>query len=138
MNAMSENEKEFVRLLVSGMKRSDAYKQAFNRHDLDSTTASKYASRVVKKCEIREQVVKLNEGLDKAVVASKQERMEALSSTMRGCKRSGDVNGMVKCIAELNKMDGAYEAERVELSGQLGVSAVVAAIQDGGCHPTLR
>ena len=135
---MSENEKEFARLLVSGMKRSDAYKQAFNRPDLDSTTASKYASRVVKKCEIREQVVKLNEGLDKEVVASKQERMEALSVTMRGCKRSGDVSGMVRCIAELNKMDGAYEAERVEVSGQLGVSAVVAAIQDGGCHPILR
>lgn len=138
MNVMSENEKEFARLLVSGMKRSDAYKQAFNRLDLDSTTASKYASRVVKKCEIREQVVKLNEGLDKEVVASKQERMEALSVTMRGCKRSGDVSGMVRCIAELNKMDGAYEAERVEVSGQLGVSAVVAAIQDGGCHPISR
>ena len=132
---MNEQEKEFARLLVSGMKRADAYRKAFKRPELDTLTASKYASRTVKKCEVKEKVVKLNEQLDRVVVASKQERMEALSDTMRGCKRAGDVGGMVKCIAELNRMDGAYEPEKVEMSGQLGVGAVVAAIQNAGSRP---
>ena len=135
---MNDREREFARLLVGGMKRAEAYKRAFNKPEMDDVKASKYASRVVKKREVAEQIEALNGQMDKVVVASKQERMEALSITMRGCKDTGDVHGMVKCIAELNKMDGAYEAEKVELSGQLGVGAIVAAIQGAGSRPAIR
>ena len=40
--------------------------------------------------------------------------MVILSRMICRCEEAGNVSGLVRCIAELNRMDGVYEAWKVE------------------------
>lgn len=129
----------FARLIAAGEARADAYRQAFGRPELDSVNASKYASKLLKSEEMREKIARLEREQSRKGVMSKEMRMVKLSAQADICATNGDVRGLVACIQELNRMDGAYEPEKVEMSGQMGVSAVLAAIHaDGKQRPAVR
>lgn len=53
---------------------------------------------------------------DARAVGDKAERMEMLWRMARDCEQAGNVGDAVRAIAELNKMDGAYEPERVQVA----------------------
>ena len=115
---MTKEAKEFARLVAGGERPMNAYKMAYNRADVDNVTASKHASRLMKKDEVVKRIEKADAQLDRRAVMSKQARMEWLSELVRGTKVGDEcpanvANG-IRAIAELNKMDGAYEPEKVE------------------------
>lgn len=149
---MTEKQKEFARLLVEGkLSKPEAYRKAFKKKGLSNEAASKAASRLSKNDEVLSYIDELNAKLDKKTILTKQERMEWLSrlivtpvgkvdSDSELCQeyRVGD-EGNVVCrmppklgaIAELNKMDGAYEPEKTEVS-VTGIGAVVLGIKTTG------
>ena len=58
--------------------------------------------------------------------------MRMLSGSASLCHEAGEVQDMVRCIAELNKMDGAYEPEKVDVKVEgLTVAAVLAEVLEG-------
>lgn len=134
-SALTEKQKEFARLLVEGkLSKPDAYRKAFKCKDMKQTTASKAASRLSKNVEIQRYMDKLNDQLNKSAVLTKQQRMEWLSRVVRTpigdidntsdlCQESCiDENGMkfkmlskIAAIQELNKMDGAYTPQKMEV-----------------------
>ena len=156
---LTDKQREFCRLLVEDrLSKPDAYRKAFKRKDLSNTAASKAASRLSKDDEICRYMSDLHAELDKKAIMSKQERMEWLSRVVRTpigevtplsdlCQEhtitEGEDYSSVKtkmpsklaAIAELNKMDGAYEPEKVEttVSFDDAVLEAMAALKGSPC-----
>lgn len=126
---LTDRQQEFARLVVMGCNKSEAYRRAYNKPKCSAAAASKAADRLSKNEGILAFMGKLREERDASAVLSRQERMERLSRMALDAQEVGAVQAAVACIKELNKMDGAYEPEKVEVSGALGVGAVVAALQ---------
>jgi hypothetical protein len=144
----TEKKKEFARLLVDGkLSKADAYRKAYKRKDMSNEAASKAASRLSKDAEIVRMIDELNAQLNKSAVLTKQERMEWLSrvvttpigeidNTSELCQESSiDENGMkfkmpskIAAIAELNKMDGAYAPEKMEVDAGENFMSLLAAL----------
>lgn len=147
-STLTEKQKEFARLLVEGkLSKPDAYRKAFNRKDMKQVTASKAASRLSKNVEIQRYMDTLNAKLDKSTVLTKQQRMEWLSrvvttpigdidNTSELCQESSiDENGMkfkmpskIAAIAELNKMDGAYTPQKMEVDAGENFMSLLASL----------
>ena len=127
---LTECQREWCRLVVSGVSKGDAYRKAFNKHELSAAAVSKAANRLSNKEGILSYLSDLRRQADRRAVLSREQRMEMLSSSASLCHEAGEVQDMVRCIAELNKMDGAYEPERVQVEA-LTVSAVLAEVLRG-------
>lgn len=132
---VTEKKKEFARLLVEvKLSKADAYRKAYKRNDMSNEAASKAASRLSKDAEVLRIIDELNDQLNKSAVLTKQQRMEWLSRVVRTpigdidntsdlCQESSiDENGMkfkmpskIAAIQELNKMDGAYTPQKMEV-----------------------
>lgn len=130
-----EKHKAFARLLFEGkLSKLEAYRKVFRSKKLKDESAQQAASRLSKSVKVRQYIDELNAEINKSKVLTKQERMEWLTRLIVTSPGEVDSNselcqeyrmddeGNVICkmppklgaIAELNKMDGAYEPERTE------------------------
>ena len=130
---LTEQHREFCRLVVSGVSQRRAYMQVF---ECKPDSAGACATKLMRKAYIQEEVSRLRERVrdrerkrDDKVIWSKVERLAQLQGWAVQCAEAGEFATAVRCVAEMNKMDGAYEPEQVEVSGALGVAAVVNALQ---------
>ena len=64
----------------------------------------------------REAARERNATRERKVIGDKADRMEMLWRMACDSEEAGDVNEAVNCVKELNKMDGAYAPEKIELS----------------------
>lgn len=126
---LTDCQMEWCRLVVSGMSKGDAYRKAFNKSEASAAAVSKAANRLSNNEGILSYLSELRGQADRRAVLSREERMRMLSSSATLCHEAGEVRDMVTCIAELNKMDGAYEPEKVEMKVEaLSVAAVLAEV----------
>lgn len=126
---LTDCQMEWCRLVVSGMSKGDAYRKAFNKSGASAAAVSKAANRLSNNEGILSYLSKLRGEADARAVLSREERMRMLSSSATLCHEAGEVRDMVTCIAELNKMDGAYEPEKVEMKVEaMSVAAVLAEV----------
>lgn len=123
MAELSEQQKEFCRLVSLGKSGREAYASAY---DCDLKSAAASASRMLKRDYIQAEISRLtaatreaarerNATRERKVIGDKAERMEMLWRMARDSEEAGNVNEAVKCVAELNRMDGAYEPEQVQV-----------------------
>lgn len=145
---VTEKKKEFARLLVEGkLSKADAYRKAYNRKEMSNDAASKAASRLSKDDEVLRMIDDLNAHLNQSAVLSKQERMEWLTRVVT--TPVGEVDeqsdlcqeavaseqgvkvkmpGKIEAIRELNRMDGAYEPQKVEVDAGESFMGLLAAL----------
>ena len=129
---LTEAQREWCRLVVQGVSKGDAYRKAFNKNGASAAAVSKAANRLSNNAGILSYLSELRGQADRKAILSREERMRMLSSSASLCQEGGQVQDMVRCIAELNKMDGAYEPEKVAMEVQaLSVSAVLAEVLEG-------
>lgn len=129
---LTEAQREWCRLVVSGVSKGDAYRKAFNKSGASAAAVSKAANRLSNNEGVLSYLSELRGQADRRAILSREERMRMLSSSASLCAEGGQVQDMVRCIAELNKMDGAYEPEKVAMEVQaLSVSAVLAEVLEG-------
>jgi len=123
MSELSDQQREFCRLVSLGKSGREAYAAAYDS-DLKSAAAS--ASRMLKRDYIQAEINRLtaatreaarerNVAREHKVIGDKTDRMEMLWRMACDCEEAGDVNEAVNCVKELNKMDGAYEPEQVQV-----------------------
>lgn len=125
-------QQEWCRLVVQGVSKGDAYRKAFDKNGASAAAVSKAANRLSNNAGILSYLSELRGQADRKAILSREERMRMLSSSASLCQEGGQVQDMVRCIAELNKMDGAYEPEKVAMEVQaLSVSAVLAEVLEG-------
>ena len=129
---LTDCQQEWCRLVVGGMSKGDAYRKAFKKSGMSAAAVSKAANRLSNNDGILSYLAELRGQADRRAILSREERMRMLSSSASLCHEAGEVRDMVTCIAELNKMDGAYEPEKVEMKVEaLSVSAVLAEVLEG-------
>lgn len=119
MSELSEQQKEFCRKFAKGMCGRQAYAEAYG---CDVRSAAAAASRLLKRDYIQAELNRLTAAArelsrqrDAQAIGDKVERMEMLWRMARDCEEAGNVTDAVGCIRELNKMDGAYEPEQVQV-----------------------
>lgn len=129
---LTEAAREWCRLVVQGVSKGDAYRKAFNKKTASAAAVSKAANRLSNNEGILSYLSELRGQADRRAILSREERMRMLSSSATLCHEGGEVQDMVRCIAELNKMDGAYEPEKVQVEVEaLTVAAVLAEVLEG-------
>ena len=119
MAELSEQQREFCRRVAKGMCGRQAYAEAYGC-ELKSAAAA--ASRLLKRDYIQAELNRLTAAArelsrkrDGEAIGDKAERMEMLWRMARDSEEAGTVGDAVRCVAELNKMDGAYEPEQVQV-----------------------
>lgn len=136
---MTEAQQRFCRLIaVEGMSATAAYMQVSG---CKPNSAATIAARWLKKVEIAQEVERLSTAAkaakerareresrakESARIWSKVERMEQLQRWAEEAAGEGRYADSIRAVAELNKMDGAYEPEKV----QLGVQGTFAAVME--------
>lgn len=113
---LTDRQQVFGRLCVQGMPPAEAYKQAYGRGDMAVEAVRKVAWRLAQKQEVKDYMDALRRAAEMGAVLDRQRRMVLLSRGALACFDAGDVADMVRCIAELNRMDGTYVPERQEVS----------------------
>lgn len=116
---LTERQREFCRRVAKGQSGRAAYAAAFGCSEGSAASA---ASRMLRRVYIRQEVDRLTEAArelsrlrDCQAIGDKAERMEMLWRMACDCEQAGNVGEAVRAIAELNKMDGAYEPEQVQV-----------------------
>ncbi len=129
---LSERQREFCRLVAKGQSGRAAYAAAFG---CSVGSAASAASRLLRRDYIQAELNRLSAAArelsrarDCQAIGDKAERMEMLWRMARDCEQSGNVGDAVRALAELNKMDGAYEPERVQVAS---VSCSFEALMEG-------
>lgn len=113
--ALNDRQRVFARLLVQGVPQAEAYRRAFDCSGRSVATVCSNACRLAKNADVLRLVAQLRREADGCAVLDRQRRLELLSSKALDCYEAGEVADMVRCIAELNRMDGAYVPERKEV-----------------------
>ena len=123
---LSAQERVFCGLIVDGVKQGAAYAQAFG---CKTSSAGTLAGRLLKRVEIKEEIERLKlrfvEVKEKAVLWSKAVRMERLQQMAEVAQEGGEYNAACRCIDIMNRMDGAYEPTKLEVSGDDAFRAAV-------------
>lgn len=121
---LTEQQKEFCRRVAMGQSGRSAYAAAFGCEKESSAGSS--ACRMLKRDYIRAEIDRLTAAArelsrqrDARAVGDKAQRMEMLWRMARECESAGAVGDAVKCIAELNRLDGAYEPEKVQVAAAM-------------------
>lgn len=135
---LNDKQREFARLMVQGMSKADAYRKAFKKNDLSAAAATKAGQRLSKNGAICAYMDSLRVKADAKAVLTREQRMEMLSRSAQECQEAGDMKYMVACLAELNRMDGAYKAveQKVEVvDGSFG--HVMDLVAKGAAQPKI-
>lgn len=145
---LTEKQKEFARGVFDGLSQRDAYKRAYDCTSKKDKTVDELASRLARNAKVKGYLAELNKEVERSAVLSKQERMEWLSDVVRTPIAKVDENSSLcqshsvtesefgtttkvtmpsklSAIAELNKMDGAYEPERIEVKSEFSFGSLL-------------
>lgn len=145
---LTEKQKMFARGLFEGLSQREAYKKAYDCTKKKDKSVDAQASRLTKNIKVKEYLEQLNSKVERSAVLTKQERMEWLSNVVRtpiakvdensnlcqshsitesefGTKVKVTMPNKLSAIAELNKMDGAYEPEKIEVKSELSFSSLL-------------
>ncbi|SEH97423.1 terminase small subunit [Akkermansia glycaniphila] len=146
--ALTEREKAFVRFVFEGLSQREAYRRAYAARKLKDSTCDVNACRLLKNAKVRAYLAELNAQVDRQRVMDKQERMEWLSRVVRTpvgkvdegsdlCQEATasemgvkvKMPGKIEAIRELNRMDGAYEPEQIEVRSELSFGSLLKGLE---------
>lgn len=131
---LTPQNEEMVRLVFSGMPATEAYKKTHP----NGTGRRSYPSEIMRTPAAKALMNELREKAAKEAVITRNERMAILAKQIGQANEENDRTGLVKLIDTLNKMDGAYEPEKVEVNGKFTISHILDVILDKGCRPTVH
>ena len=148
MKDLTEKQKAFARGVFEGLSQREAYKKAYDCSTKKDKTVDELASRLARNAKVKEYLEEMNKEVEKSAVLSKKERMEWLSRVVTTpinavdgesdlCQEYTETQGetfssmkykmpsKIQAIQELNKMDGAYEPEKIEVKSELSFSSLL-------------
>ncbi len=146
---LTERQREFARLIVSGERQVIAYRKAFDCNGKSEDAVRSDASRLARNANIIKLIAELRERADSAAVMTWERRMELLSEQAEEEAKKGNWSGLIKIVDMLNKMDGTYETkkreaelekaakeeERKKAAEENPLAKIIEAIQEEGCRP---
>lgn len=141
---LTEKQRAFARYYFEGMSQRAAYRKAFCNNRLKDESCDVMASRLLKNVKVQEYLRELREKAESKSVLTKRQRMEWLSKVVVTppdevdggsdlCQELVTSEFGVKCrmpdklraVQELNKMDGAYAPEVVNVTTEFSFGALL-------------
>ena len=111
---LTERQREFARLIVSGERQAVAYRKAFDCNGKSEASVRSDASRLARNANIIKLIAELRGQADSAAVMTWERRMELLSRQAEAEAQKGNWSGLIRIVDMLNKMDGTYETKKRE------------------------
>ena len=111
---LTERQREFARLIVSGERQAVAYRKAFDCNGKSEAAVRSDASRLARNANIIKLIAELRGQADSAAVMTWERRMELLSRQAEAEAKKGNWSGLIRIVDMLNKMDGTYETKKRE------------------------
>lgn len=120
---LTPKQERFCQAIADGNSQADAYRIAYNTKNAKAATIQKRASELCQKGDIAGRVKELQDKLADKEIYTREEGLKmlkdiacsqlkvALSSDNGSSKSAG---AAIKAIAEMNRMCGYYEADKVE------------------------
>ncbi len=131
---LSPQNEEMVRLVFSGMNATDAYRKTHPLCKTDKSARSS-SSEIMRSKLAQDLMKKLRKEAEKNAIITRNKRMEILSQQIEQAAEEKDRSGLVKVIDTLNKMDGAYEPEKLQVEGTMTIATIMDILQARGCRP---
>lgn len=117
MNLTQKQEDFAVEYLINGRDATKAYQKAYDTKTTRIETVWVNAHKVLHNEKVQQRIHDLEMQTLGVQILSIEERKKMLTKMA--------INGDLKAIAELNKMDGAYAAEKLEHSGNVEIKRVI-------------
>ena len=123
---LTPKQEKFARLVASGMKQVDAYRDAY-----DTQTTNKNSQRVrayveSTKSNVADMIAELKARAEQGVVWTRQMAVEALLDTYKLARDQNHAQGATGALKELNAMYGYNEATKINIGGQKGNPIIIA------------
>ena len=123
---LTPKQEKFARLVASGMKQVDAYRDAY-----DTQTTNKNSQRVrayveSTKSNVADMIEELKARAERNVVWTRQMAVEALLDTYKLARDQNHAQGATGALKELNAMYGYNEATKINIGGQKGNPIIIA------------
>jgi hypothetical protein len=117
---LTPKQEKFARLVASGMKQVDAYRDAY-----DTQTTNKNSQRVrayveSTKSNVADMIADLKARAEQGVVWTREMAMAALLDTYKMARDQNHAQGATGALKELNAMYGYNEATKINIGGQNG------------------
>jgi hypothetical protein len=115
---LTPKQEKFARLVASGMKQVDAYRDAY-----DTQTTNKNSQRVrayveSTKSNVADMIAELKARAEQGVVWTREMAMAALLDTYKMARDQNHAQGATGALKELNAMYGYNEATKINIGGQ--------------------
>jgi hypothetical protein len=123
---LTPKQEKFARLVASGMKQVDAYRDAY-----DTQTTNKNSQRVrayveSTKSNVADMIAELKARAEQGVVWTREMAMAALLDTYKMARDQNHAQGATGALKELNAMYGFNEATKINIGGQKDNPIIVA------------
>lgn len=146
---LTEKQRTFVRFYAEGHNQREAYRKAYSGKRLTDATCDANASRMLRNAKVISFLAELRKKADDDAVINRRKRMVWLSRVVTTAV--DDVDGKsdlcqeksvsefgtkcrmpdkLKAIQELNRMDGAYEPEKLKVEGELSFGRLLKGLKN--------
>lgn len=138
---LTPKQEKFVQGLVSGLSQRKAYQQAYNAKRMKDATIDNNAYKLMQKNEILTRYNELmNEHKEKALWTREEaiealkwlykQAMQSIQEQDEGYVRQGTSGALVSAIQELNKLEGLYPSDKLDLNATVNTDPLASIISE--------
>lgn len=146
---LTEKQRNFVRFYAGGDYQREAYRKAYSAKRLSDASCDANASRLLRNAKVIAFLAELRKKADDEAVINRRKRMVWLSRVVTTApddvdgksdlcqEKSVSEFGMrcrmpdkLRAIQELNRMDGAYEPEKLKVEGELSFASLLKGLKN--------
>jgi hypothetical protein len=123
---LTPKQEKFARLVASGMKQVDAYRDAYDTQTTNKNTQRVKALHETRKDNVAAMIADLKARAEQGVVWTREMAMTALLDTYQLARDQNHAQGATGALKELNAMYGYNEATKINIGGQKDNPIIVA------------
>lgn len=146
---LTEKQRNFARFYAEGYSQREAYRKAYKAKRLTDATCDANASRLLRNAKVMAFLAELRKKADDDAVINRRRRMVWLSRVVTTavddvdgksdlCQEKSVSEFGIRCrmpdklraIQELNRMDGAYEPEKLKVEGELSFASLLKGLKN--------
>jgi hypothetical protein len=119
-NKLTAKQEAFAQGIADGLGQADAYRTAYDAENMKDETVYPNASRLMSNSKVAARVAQLKSQVVEKQLWSREMSVKALVQAYK------EGNGAVKvsAVKELNAMHGFNAPQKIDLTGELGISRI--------------
>lgn len=119
-NKLTAKQEAFAQAIADGMGQADAYRTAYDAENMKDDSIYPIASKLMSNHKIATRVAELKSQLQSKQLWSREMSVKALVQAYK------EGNGAVKvsAVKELNAMHGFNAPQKIDVTGELGISRI--------------